>query len=112
VIPPVAGMGSMTVKVTQSTHHAAALPTAAQINSLDANTNLDYTQFTTLLESYHDTVNDWVGGNMNNIMASPCDPVFWMHHAEIDRIWSAWQANPANAGKKPALSRSYAVMDP
>jgi hypothetical protein len=35
-----------------------------------------------------------------------------MHHGEIDRIWSAWQANPANAGKAPTLAGADAVMDP
>jgi len=24
-------------------------------------------------------------------MASPDDPLFWMHHANIDRIWAMWQ---------------------
>lgn len=49
---------------------------------------------------------------MNNIQISPADPVFWMHHAEIDRIWSAWQANPANAAKTPTLTGADRVMDP
>jgi tyrosinase len=33
--------------------------------------------------------------------SSPSDPVFWLHHANIDRLWSKWQAkhpgaNPPN----------------
>lgn len=112
VVPAVGGMGAMTVQVTRSPHHSAGLPTASQIKSLDANPNLDYTQFTALLEGFHNTVHGWVGGTMNNIMVSPADPLFWMHHAEIDRIWSVWQANPANVGKAPTLTGSDAVMDP
>ena len=23
--------------------------------------------------------------------SSPADPVFWLHHSNIDRIWAAWQ---------------------
>ena len=106
------GMGATTVKVWRSPHQAVGLPTAAQIRSLDANTSLDYTQFTALLESYHNTVHGWVGGTMNNILVSPADPLFWMNHAEIDRIWAAWQANPANAGKSPSLAGQSRVMDP
>jgi tyrosinase len=25
-------------------------------------------------------------------MTSPNDPVFWLHHCNLDRLWSAWQA--------------------
>ncbi len=112
VVPPVGGMGSMTVTVTRSPHTPSGLPTAAQIKSLDANTKLIFTQFTALLEGYHNTVHGWVGGTMNNIMVSPADPLFWMHHAEIDRIWSVWQTKPANTGKVPTLSGNDSVMDP
>ena len=120
-VPAVAGMPGMggmgatpakTVHVTRSPHQPVGLPTAAQIGSLDANTNLDYTQFTSLLESYHNTVHGWVGGTMNNIRISPADPLFWMHHAEIDRIWAEWQANPANTGKTSTLTGQARVMDP
>jgi hypothetical protein len=31
-------------------------------------------------------VHRWVNGNMVS-MASPNDPVFWLHHANIDRLW-------------------------
>ena len=31
--------------------------------------------------------------------ASPTDPLFWLHHAFIDKTWSDWQAS-AN-GKNP-----------
>jgi tyrosinase len=30
-----------------------------------------------------------IGGNMTT-STSPNDPAFWLHHANIDRIWSAW----------------------
>ena len=111
-VPAAGGMGPMTVTVTRSPHLAAGLPTGAQVASLDANTSLSYTQFTAILEGYHNTVHGWVGGTMNNIMISPADPLFWLHHAELDRIWSAWQANPANTGKNPTLTGAAATMDP
>lgn len=112
MVPAAGGMPAINVNVNRSPHSPSGLPTAAQIASFDANPALTYTQFTTLLESYHNTVHGWVGGTMNDIMVSPADPLFWMHHAEIDRIWSVWQANPANAAKAPALAGANAVMDP
>ena len=84
---------------------------AWQIASLDLNVTLDFTHFTSLMEGYHNTVHGWVGGTMNNIQYSPADPVFWMHHAEVDRIWSLWQANPANTGG-PTLKGAAATLDP
>lgn len=32
----------------------------------------------------------WIGGSMLP-MTSPNDPIFFMHHAMVDRIWSIWQ---------------------
>lgn len=112
MVPAIAGMPAETVQVTRSPHSAVGLPTAAQIASLDANKALPYTQFTGLLEGFHNIVHGWVGGTMNDITVSPADPIFWMHHGEIDRIWSVWQANPANAAKAPTLAGADAVMDP
>ena len=89
-----------------------ALPSDAQIRHLETNTKMNYTQFTAALESYHNTVHALVGGSMNDIMISPCDPVFWMHHAEVDRICSIWQADPANQAKRPGLSPTSAILDP
>lgn len=60
---------------------------------------------------YHNTVHGWVGSTMNNIQYSPADPIF-LHHAEVDRIWSLWQANPVNTGKGPTLKGAAATPDP
>jgi len=47
---------------------------------------------------------------MGSIPTAPCDPVFWMHHAEIDRIWAQWQTT--HAGQNPPLAGAAAIMDP
>jgi tyrosinase len=38
----------------------------------------------------HNLVHRWVNGTMM-LMTSPNDPVFWLHHANIDRLWGNWQ---------------------
>jgi len=38
----------------------------------------------------HDPVHVWVGGCMRP-MTSPNDPVFWLHHCNVDRHWAVWQ---------------------
>ncbi|MFM9069373.1 MAG: tyrosinase family protein, partial [Planctomycetota bacterium] len=40
--------------------------------------------------SMHNGVHNWIGGDMGT-GASPNDPVFFLHHANIDRMWHAWQ---------------------
>jgi tyrosinase len=42
-------------------------------------------------EGPHNLGHDWVGGTMAVIMTSPNDPVFFLHHANVDRIWAQWQ---------------------
>ncbi len=47
--------------------------------------------FRTSLEvAFHNLVHRWVNGTMMN-MTSPNDPVFWLHHANVDRLWVDWQ---------------------
>ena len=86
------------------------LASAFEVESLITNTNLSYTTFTTTLEGFHNDVHNWVGGTMSNIMVSPADPVFWLHHAQVDRLWSQWQAS--NPGKHSTLSGAEDTLDP
>lgn len=39
----------------------------------------------------HNRVHLWIGGNMAP-MTSPNDPVFFLHHCFIDKVWADWQA--------------------
>ena len=39
----------------------------------------------------HNRVHNWVGGSMLT-MSSPNDPVFWLLHANLDRLWAEWEA--------------------
>jgi hypothetical protein len=71
-----------------------------------------FTSFTSTLEGIHDSVHVWVGGTMGFIATAPADPIFWMHHCNIDRLWWTWQTSPQGAGQNPPLSGGAAVMDP
>lgn len=53
----------------------------------------------------HNPVHDIIG-NVMSTMNSPIDPIFWLHHANIDRLWVAWVA--AGAGRKmPSKNTGY-----
>jgi tyrosinase len=56
-----------------------------------------------LEETPHNSVHGAVGGRggwMNNPFLAAQDPIFWLHHAQIDRLWSRWisegHANPTD----------------
>jgi tyrosinase len=39
--------------------------------------------------------NDWRNfGLMSMPMTAALDPIFWLHHANIDRLWNVWLRNP------------------
>lgn len=47
--------------------------------------------FEPLIESApHNPVHDIIGGVMQDVTRSPEDPIFYLHHANIDRLWYAW----------------------
>lgn len=53
----------------------------------------------------HNRVHVWVGGDMV-LSTSPNDPIFYLNHCNEDRIWSAWQAQPADSPYVPDQNAS------
>lgn len=51
---------------------------------------IGYTTHRARCEDLHNLVHRYCGGNMLR-MTSPNDPIFFLHHANIDRMWSIWQ---------------------
>jgi tyrosinase len=49
----------------------------------------------------HNIIGSWMAD-----MQSPTDPIFWLHHANVDRMWVAW-VNAGNGRKMPALGTAY-----
>ncbi len=41
----------------------------------------------------HNAVHIWVGGDRGDMgdATSPNDPVFFLHHCNVDRLWALWQ---------------------
>jgi tyrosinase len=94
--------------VTRNVGAFATLPNSAAVTAALANAT--FNAFGGAVEGIHNSGHVWVGGSMLGFTTAPADPVFWMHHAEIDRIWAKWQA--ANPGQDPPLAGAAAVMDP
>lgn len=55
----------------------------------------------TLESAPHNNIHNAVGGGpgfMSELMA-PVDPIFWLHHANVDRLWSLWTRRERRAGR-------------
>ncbi|HVF05791.1 MAG TPA: tyrosinase family protein [Frankiaceae bacterium] len=55
------------------------------------------------------------GGLMTDPNTAAQDPIFWLHHANIDRLWASWNAagrgNPTNDGLWAAQDFSFFSAD-
>jgi hypothetical protein len=84
------------------------MPSAADVEAAKARKR--FTPFQLALETGpHNAVHRAIGGDMVT-EASPTDPLFFMHHANLDRLWYEWQEdhpaqNPPNMSEvlRPAL---------
>jgi tyrosinase len=100
-----------TINVVRSPGSTGSLASiVAGVPTAMARTN--YTDFSAPINGVHGMVHMWVGGTMSDASVSPADPVFWMHHANLDRLWWAWYNSPAGAHQNPPLTGTDAVMDP
>jgi tyrosinase len=76
-------------RTTRNEGNPGSLPTAQQVE--DVLNLTDFRDFSNQLQDIHDGIHGWVGGDMGSIATSAFDPVFWAHHAMIDRVWYLWQ---------------------
>jgi tyrosinase len=99
------------------------LPTAAQLATVLQKTPYDtapWTESSTVgfraaLEGFgtpnlHNMVHVWMGGHMLQTV-SPNDPVFFLHHAFIDKCWSDWCVRQQAAGRYLPTGNTAGVID-
>jgi tyrosinase len=55
----------------------------------------------------HNSVHNAIGGSMAMVPLASRDPVFFLHHANVDRLWSAWNRR-GNANSPDPLWRTFA----
>ena len=70
------------------------------------NKNRDYTNFMlgrNSLEIPHNHIHVQIGGtggSMTNVQSAPFDPIFWLHHCFIEKIFYCWQVKITSNGQK------------
>lgn len=64
-----------------------------------------------LEQTPHNVVHSAIGGLMGNVLAAALDPIFWLHHANIDRIWWEWEHHHANPADPSWVNQSFTFYD-
>jgi tyrosinase len=61
----------------------------------------------------HDNVHVMIGGAMGNPNTAGLDPIFWLHHANIDRLWQVWinKGGRVNPTKSSWLNFTFVFHD-
>jgi hypothetical protein len=97
--------------VTRNTPgNGATLPSQTTVDNLVYSVRRSYDYFTNGVEfDAHNDVHNWCNGTLSDPMRSTRDPIFWLLHANVDRLWDLWQASHFAV---PNLSGTNATMDP
>ncbi|OOF92588.1 hypothetical protein ASPCADRAFT_153285, partial [Aspergillus carbonarius ITEM 5010] len=82
------------------------------VRNVTEQTTGDFFRFQYAMSLLHNHIHNFVGGDLAGdcpkelpeedcqgiaINFTPNDPLFWLHHAQIDRLWSEWQRHhPSN----------------
>ncbi|MCX4248002.1 tyrosinase family protein [Paraliomyxa miuraensis] len=107
LIPTVAGQAEIDAMFARPTYDAAPY------DSCNTEEDVSFRQY---LEGYdnddtnmtcvavgcatHSSGHIFIGADMYESSGSPNDPLFFIHHAQVDRLWAAWQqANLAKGGE-------------
>ena len=62
----------------------------------------------------HGSVHNSVGGWMTSFNTAAQDPIFWLHHCNVDRLWEAWLAQGggrANRSDAPWRAQTFQFYD-
>jgi len=110
-VKPTVTTPTRTITVIRGANSSQDLATIAS-NVPNALQMTDFNNFSALINGVHGSVHIWVGGTMSDPSTAAADPIFFMHHANLDRIWWKWHASPQGQGKNPPLVGADAVMDP
>lgn len=75
-----------------SVNGGGELSTSLATSVTNAMTLLDYFSAQSSVNGPHGSVHVAIGGNMGSVVTAAQDPIFWAHHAQVDRLWNLWLA--------------------
>ncbi|KAF3927946.1 Tyrosinase [Dactylellina cionopaga] len=69
---------------------------------------ISFNDFNKKIEGFHNEVHTAISGFMYYIPLAAWDPVFWLHHNNIDRLLAIWQAANPTMRLKPTSDKAVA----
>jgi hypothetical protein len=75
-----------------SINAGSLLSTSLATSVSSALTIVDYFSSQSSINGPHGAVHIAVGGKMSAVNSAAQDPIFWLHHSQVDRIWNLWLA--------------------
>ncbi|MEU8621915.1 tyrosinase family protein [Streptomyces sp. NPDC048623] len=96
------------------------LPTRAEVDAVLAMETYDTAPWNSASDGFRNHLEGWRGANLHNRVhvwvggqmatgVSPNDPVFWLHHAFVDKLWADWQARHPASPYLPAAGTPNVV---
>jgi hypothetical protein len=64
-----------------------------------------FSSFQSQVNSVHGGLHVTVGGDMQSVPTASYDPIFYLHHANVDRMWARWQAD--HPGPLPSTEATF-----
>lgn len=98
--PPGSGFGATTTRGPNDDRLAETFPGRIQ-GTLDLFTRTRFNDASSLLEGIHNLVHVFVGGDMPFVYRSSFDPIFWLHHCNVDRLKTMYQATHPGVALTP-----------
>ena len=85
------GLGTQTVRGPGDDELFSSFDSRRQA-TLNLFTGSSYNQFNSDVENIHNTIHVQIGGDMVFVPRSAFDPIFYLHHANVDRLTAMYQA--------------------
>jgi hypothetical protein len=93
--------------ISRSLNLSPNLPTTEEVECVQDKANLFGSGYTTcgsangyssnMEEGIHQQPHGWVHGSMLLVSAAPRDPLFYLHHAMVDKLWQEWEEVHGNS---------------
>lgn len=71
---------------------AGSLSSSVPTSTATGLSNLDFFSAAGAISGTHGGIHGAVGGNMGVVPTAARDPIFYVHHSQVDRLWNLWLA--------------------